>query len=68
MAHTASIKHLFIPVADNFSDHFCEPDNDQLQKRIDLVESADRVYMVGEYDWTGNNKEPNTLEDFVSCL
>ncbi|KAK2765501.1 hypothetical protein FQN54_008355 [Arachnomyces sp. PD_36] len=60
--------HLDIPVVDIFSDHFYGPDNEKLQKGIDLVESVDKVYMVGEFDWTGNNPEADTLDDFFGLI
>lgn len=60
--------HLSIPVVDMFSDHFYGPNNTQLQEGIDLVESVDKVYMVGEFDWTGNNNEADTLEDFLGLV
>lgn len=60
--------HLSIPVVDMYSDHFYGPDNEQLQEGIDLVESADKVYMVGEFDWTGNNDEADSLDDFFAVI
>lgn len=47
--------HLPIKEIDIFSDHYYPLNNTKLTTDIALVESVEKVYLVGEYDWTGLN-------------
>jgi len=42
--------HLAIPTLDIFTDHCYPPNNTKLQTDIALVASANKTYLVGEYD------------------
>ena len=57
-----------IPEIDIFSDHFYPANNTKLLNDIALVESVNRVYFVGEYDWTANNPRADPLESFFSII
>ncbi|KAK2589948.1 hypothetical protein QQS21_012370 [Conoideocrella luteorostrata] len=60
--------HLAIKEVDIYSDHFYPTNIDQLQSGIDLVASAGKTYMVGEYDWTGNVASATPLKTFLGVL
>lgn len=60
--------HLSIPTIDIFSDHFYPPDNAKLQSDISLVQSVNKAYIVGEYDWTGNVASASPLPEFFSLI
>ncbi|MCJ1370470.1 hypothetical protein MMC20_001683 [Loxospora ochrophaea] len=60
--------HLNISTIDIFSDHFYPPNNTKLQQDIALVESVGKVYLAGEYDWTANNPEADSLESFYGII
>jgi mannan endo-1,4-beta-mannosidase len=47
--------HLAIPELDIYSDHFYPLNISKLEAGIALVRSANKVYLAGEYDWTGLN-------------
>ncbi|EMD01274.1 glycoside hydrolase family 5 protein [Baudoinia panamericana UAMH 10762] len=59
--------HLNISSVDMYSDHFYPLNLTRLQADIDLVGSADKVYLAGEYDWTGNVPTP-TLSSFFNVI
>ena len=59
--------HLNIPSVDIFDDHFYPLNLTKLQDDIDLVGSANKVYLAGEYDWTGNNPNPS-LQSFYDVI
>lgn len=46
--------HLMIPTVDIYSDHFYPPNVTKLDQGVALVKNANKVYLAGEYDWTGN--------------
>ncbi|KAK1810214.1 hypothetical protein LTR12_015422 [Friedmanniomyces endolithicus] len=59
--------HLNISTVDILSDHYYPLDLTKLQADIALVGSANKVYLAGEYDWTGNN--PTTsLQSFYDII
>jgi mannan endo-1,4-beta-mannosidase len=60
--------HLSIPAIDIFSDHFYPPDIAKLEKDISLVQSVNKVYIAGEYDWTGNVPSAASLLEFFSSI
>ena len=60
--------HLNIPTIDIFSDHYYPPNNTKLEEDIALVQSVNKVYLVGEYDWTGNNPQASSLQSFYSII
>jgi mannan endo-1,4-beta-mannosidase len=60
--------HLSIPAIDIFSDHFYPPDIAKLEKDISLVQSVSKVYIAGEYDWTGNVPSAASLPEFFSSI
>lgn len=39
-----------------------------LQEDIALVETVNKVYLVGEYDWTGNNAQGDSLRSFYDII
>lgn len=59
--------HFAVSAADIFSDHFYPPQVSKLTADISLVESANRVYLAGEYDWTGL-KGGDSLSAFHSVI
>ncbi|KAG0707071.1 glycoside hydrolase [Suillus ampliporus] len=60
--------HLSIPTIDIFSDHFYPPNIAQLEIDISLIQSVHKVYIAGEYDWTGNNPSASPLPEFFSSI
>ncbi|KAF8839442.1 glycoside hydrolase [Paxillus ammoniavirescens] len=60
--------HLTIPSIDIFSDHFYPPDLKKLLDDIALVKSVNKVYIAGEYDWTGNNPLAAPLPKFFGTI
>lgn len=59
--------HLNIPTIDIFSDHFYPLNITKLEDDIAVVETANKVYIAGEYDWTGNNPSPS-LQSFYDVI
>lgn len=59
--------HLNISSVDIFSDHYYPLNLTKLQDDIDLVGSAGKVYIAGEYDWTGNTPSPS-LQSFYDII
>lgn len=47
--------HLGIPEVDIYSDHFYPLNVAKLEQGISQVRAAKKVYLAGEYDWTGLN-------------
>lgn len=61
--------HLAIPEIDIFSDHFYPLNLTKLNADIELVGSADRVYLAGEIDWTETSTKTNvTLRQFYDAI
>ena len=60
--------HLNISTFDIFSDHFYPPNNTKLEQDIALVETVNKVYLAGEYDWTGNDPQADSLQSFYSII
>jgi len=60
--------HLDVDTIDIFSDHYYPPKNTKLQDDIALVSTVNKVYLVGEYDWTGNNAQGDSLQSFFSII
>ncbi|KAI9880662.1 MAG: hypothetical protein M1830_001666 [Pleopsidium flavum] len=60
--------HLNIDTIDIFSDHYYPPKNTKLQDDIASVETVNKVYLVGEYDWTGNNAQGDSLQSFFGII
>lgn len=59
--------HLTIPSVDAFDDHFYPLNLTRLEDDIDLVGSAEKVFIAGEYDWTGNDPTPS-LQSFYDII
>ena len=60
--------HLQIDTIDILSNHYYPPNNTKLQEDIALVEAANKAYIVGEYDWTGNNAREDPLRSFFGII
>ncbi|KAL9121848.1 MAG: hypothetical protein Q9187_001595 [Circinaria calcarea] len=60
--------HLAIPPIDIFSNHYYPPNTTKLLQDITQVESADKVYLVGEYDWTTQNPQRSSLDSFFGII
>ena len=60
--------HLGIAPVDIFSNHYYPPDNGKLQADIAAVESVKKVYLVGEYDWTGRVTSSSSLQSFFDII
>ena len=60
--------HLSIASVDAFDDHFYPLNLTKLRSDIDLVGSADKVYIAGEYDWTGNIASAPSLQSFYDVI
>ena len=60
--------HLNIPTIDIYSDHYYPINNTKLTNDIALVQAANKVYLAGEYDWTGNNPQADSLASFYSII
>ena len=60
--------HLSIESVDFFEDHFYPANITKLEAGIASVESADRVYIAGEYDWTGNVESADSLQSFFDVI
>ena len=60
--------HLSIDTVDIYSDHFYPLNDTKLQADIALVASANKTYLAGEYDWTGNVKTASSLSSFYSII
>ena len=58
---------LNIASVDIFDDHYYPLNLTKLQNDIDLVGSAGKVYLAGEYDWTGNIPSPS-LQSFYDVI
>ena len=59
--------HFEVSEIDVFSDHFYPLSTTTLESDIAEVESADRVYLAGEIDWTGLNGG-SSLSDFYEVI
>jgi len=62
-----NVTHFSIEEIDIFSDHYYPLNDTKLQDDIDLVKSANKVYLVGEYDWTGLNGG-DSMESFYGIV
>ena len=60
--------HLDNPQVNIHSNHYYPPNNAKLQNDIALLESANKVYLIGEYDWTGKPPQADTLESFFRII
>jgi mannan endo-1,4-beta-mannosidase len=60
--------HLNIASVDIFDDHFYPLNLTKLQDDIALVGSANKVYLAGEYDWTGNQASAPSLQSFYDII
>lgn len=60
--------HLAIENIDILSDHFYPRNITKLEADIALVESANKVYLAGEYDWTNNSPGSPSLESFYAVI
>jgi mannan endo-1,4-beta-mannosidase len=60
--------HLNLKEIDIYSDHFYPTNLTQLQNDIELVASADKTFMAGEYDWTGNVESATPLPTFFGAI
>jgi mannan endo-1,4-beta-mannosidase len=60
--------HLTIPEVDIYSDHFYPINVSKLEADIAVVEAANKVYLAGEYDWTGLNGQKTPQGDPLSSF
>jgi len=60
--------HLDIPSVDIFDDHYYPLNLTKLSSDIDLVASVNKVYLAGEYDWTGNVASAPSLQSFYDVI
>ncbi|KAK5704510.1 hypothetical protein LTR17_021818 [Elasticomyces elasticus] len=60
--------HLNIASVDIFDDHYYPLNLTKLQDDIDLVGSVNKVYLAGEYDWTGNIATAPSLQSFYDII
>lgn len=60
--------HLSIASVDAFDDHFYPLNLTKLRSDIELVGSAGKVYIAGEYDWTGNIASAPSLQSFYNVI
>ena len=60
--------HLDIPSVDIFDDHYYPLNLTKLSSDIALVETANKVYLAGEYDWTGNVASAPSLRSFYEVI
>ena len=60
--------HLNIESVDIFDDHYYPLNLTKLENDIDLVGSANKVYLAGEYDWTGNVASAPSLQSFYDII
>lgn len=60
--------HLDIPSVDIFDDHYYPLNLTKLSSDIDLVASVNKVYLAGEYDWTGNVASAASLQSFYDII
>jgi mannan endo-1,4-beta-mannosidase len=59
--------HFSVSEIDIFSDHYYPLDVNKLNKDIALATTANRPYLVGEYDWTGL-KGGDSLQTFYAVI
>ncbi|KAK4560519.1 hypothetical protein LTR86_005716 [Recurvomyces mirabilis] len=60
--------HLSIASVDIYDDHFYPLNLTKLNDDISLVGSAKKVYLAGEYDWTGNVASAPSLQSFYDTI
>ena len=60
--------HLSIPEVDVYSDHFYPLSVSKLEADIALVGTTNKVYLAGEYDWTGLNGQKTQQGDPLSSF
>ena len=60
--------HFAVPELDIFSDHFYPTNNTQLKADIELVATAGKTFMAGEYDWTGDVTSASSLPSFFGIV
>ena len=60
--------HLDIPSVDIYSDHFYPLNLTKLTDDISRVGAANKVYIAGEYDWTGNQASAPSLQSFYNII
>lgn len=60
--------HLGIASVDAFDDHYYPLNITKLQSDIELVGSAEKVYIAGEYDWTGLNPSAPSLQSWYDII
>ena len=60
--------HLNIASVDIFDDHYYPLNLTKLEDDIALVGSANKVYLAGEYDWTGNVASAPSLQSFYDVI
>ena len=60
--------HLDIASVDAFDDHYYPINITKLNADIELVGSANKAYIAGEYDWTGNIASAPSLQSFYNVI
>lgn len=60
--------HLSIDSVDVFDDHFYPLNITKLETDIELVRSANRVYIAGEYDWRGIDASAPSLQSWFDVI
>jgi mannan endo-1,4-beta-mannosidase len=59
--------HLSISTVDIYSDHFYPPNTSRMLSDAKTVKAANKVFYVGEYDWTGQNGGSD-LASFLNAI
>lgn len=60
--------HLSIASVDIVSDHYYPLDLNKLNNDLDLAAEGKKVYLAGEYDWTGNVASAPSLQSFFDVI
>ncbi|KAK3698463.1 hypothetical protein LTR37_016934 [Vermiconidia calcicola] len=60
--------HLNIASVDAFDNHYYPLNLTKLRSDIERVGSANKVYIAGEYDWTGNIPSAPSLQSFFDVI
>lgn len=63
---TNFLPDLNIKAVDLYTGHYYPPTISALQTQVNQVASAQKVYIIGEYDW--NTTQGNTLSNFLSSI
>jgi hypothetical protein len=65
-AYSNFLSDVRINTVDLYSGHYYPPTNTALQRELQQAKSAQKVFIVGEYDW--NTKQGDSLSTFLSTI